>query len=257
MYDKCAICVLTRGYVEKEKYDSLLKRNECISNQLKTNEIIPIIIIHEGNITNEQQDYIKEASPTLNIIFHSIDFDKERENVKVDNETKGFKMGYRHMCSFWFEHMFAYKEFEPYDYILRIDEDCQMKTNIENIFDHIYKSETNYAVCANTDIDHAKVTRNMNKTTLSFMKNEYLKAKSPGGPMTQMIGFNMKMLRKEKMLHDYIEHVHETKMIYINRWGDLPLWGEVFHYILPGKLKVDKSIKYYHGSHNKHVNGRC
>jgi hypothetical protein len=247
---------LTRGYLRKEKYDSLLKRNKCISNQLKNKESIPVMIVHEGNITSEQQDYIKEASPTLNIIFHSVDFYKERENIKVDDETKSFNMGYRHMCSFWFKDMFAYNAFEQYEYILRIDEDCQIKTSIESIFDHIYESETNYAVCANIDKDDASVTRDMNKITLSFLKDSSIRAKSPGGPMSQMIGFNMKLLRKEKLLNDYISHIHETKMIYINRWGDLPLWGEVFHYILPGKLKVDRTIKYYHGSHNRHVNGR-
>lgn len=254
MYSKCAICVLTRGYNEINKYNILIKRNNCIDNQL-TNKNIPIIIIHEGNISIEQQNHIRHASPNLNIIFNSIEFDKDREKVTIDNNARGFNMGYRHMCSFWFVDMFSFKIFEGYDYILRIDEDCEMKTSIENIFDQLIDSSVNYAICGNTDIDSSGVTRNMNKTTLSFLNNNSLKPKSPGGPMTQMIGFNMKLLRKEQLLQEYIIHVHNTKMIYINRWGDLSLWGEVFHYILPGTLKTDKNIKYYHGSHKKNVNG--
>lgn len=255
MSNRCAICVLTRGYNDINQYDSLLKRNQSIQRHL-SNKNIPLVILHEGNITIDHQNHIIDASPSLNIIFHCIEFDKEREQVNIDNSTKDFNMGYRHMCSFWFKDMFSTAVFEEYDYILRIDEDCEMKTSIDDIFNHIVDSTENYAICANTDVDHKKVTINMNKTTLSFLKDDSLKHKSPGGPMTQMIGFNMKLLRKDEVLHDYIDHVHTTKMIYINRWGDLSLWGEVFHYLLPNKLKIDKTIKYYHGSHRKHVNGK-
>jgi hypothetical protein len=43
-------------------------------------------------------------------------------------------------------------------------------------------------------------------------------------------------------------------MIYRRRWGDLPLWGEVIYYIFGSELlKIDKDIKYFHGSHECYI----
>tara|TARA_B100001250_G_C19813356_1_gene796924 strand:+ start:1071 stop:1808 length:738 start_codon:yes stop_codon:yes gene_type:complete len=232
----------------------LIRRNISIQKKL-INKSIPVIIIHEGNITPEQEEYIKGQTPLLNIVFWVIDFDRTREHVNVDENTKMFNMGYRHMCSFWFVDMWNTEIFKDFDYILRIDEDCEMRTNIDRIFKQLTSSDKYYAICANMDGDAEYVTRYMNDTTLSFMTQrrindkKALRYKEPGGPMTQMTGFNMKRLRNESILHEYIRHIHNTQMIYINRWGDHSLWGEVFFYILPNKLKVDKSIQYFHGSH--------
>ena len=246
---RCAICLLTRGYPHIDQYDMLVRRNRSIQKKLH-NKSIPVIIFHEGNITSEQEEYIKAQTPSLNIVFRAIEFDHTRENVNVDQNTNMFNMGYRHMCSFWFVDMWHNEILKDFDYILRIDEDCEMRTNIDRIFRQLTNSNQYYAICASMDGDADYVTRYMNETTLSFMNNKNaLPHKEPGGPMTQMTGFNMKRLRNEPMLQKYIKHIHDTRMIYINRWGDHSLWGEVFFYILPNRLKVDKSIKYFHGSH--------
>ena len=249
--DRCAICTLTRGYPRIEQYDMLIRRNASIERSLK-NKSIQLVIIHEGNITPIQQDYIKRQTPSLQFIFKTIEFDKSRENVRIDDNTKAFNMGYRHMCSFWFVDMWNTEIFREFDYILRIDEDCEMHSNIDNVFKRLIKAKRHTAICASMDKDWAGVTKKMNDTTLSFLErrgSSRQERKNPGGPMTQLIGFNLKALRKNVLLHDYVSHVHSSKMIYINRWGDLPLWGEVYHYLLPNQLLVDKSIKYFHASH--------
>ena len=235
----------------------LIRRNLSIQRNMN-NKSIPVVIVHEGNITPEQEEYIKIQTPLLNIMFRTFEFDRTRENVTVDVNTNMFNMGYRHMCSFWFVDMWYTEIFKDFDYILRIDEDCEMHTNIDRIFKQLTSSDQYYAICGNMDGDAEYVTRHMNETTLSFMTQhrindkKALRYKKPGGPMTQMTGFNMKRLRDNPMLQQYIKHVHDTQMIYINRWGDHSLWGEVFFYILPNKLKVDKSIKYFHGSHSEY-----
>jgi len=132
-----------------------------------------------------------------------------------------------------------------------------MKSNIDNIFERLVRDEKALAICGSMDIDWPGVTVNLNNTTLRFFKERNLLnkilGKQPGGPMTQLIGFNLKELRNKSLLHDYVKYVHDTQMIYINRWGDLPVWGEVFKYILPKHLDVDKSISYYHGSVNQTI----
>ena len=254
---RCAICILTRGYPHIEQYVTLIRRNRFIQKNL-INKSIPVIIVHEGNITPEQEEYIKAHTLSLNIVFRAIEFDRTRENVEIDENTKMFNMGYRHMCSFWFVDMWHTEILKDFDYVLRIDEDCEMHTNIDRIFKQLTSSEKYYAICGNMDGDADYVTRHMNETTLSFITQhrindkKALRYKEPGGPMTQMTGFNMKRLRNEPILQKYIKHIHDTRMIYINRWGDHSLWGEVFFYILPNRLKVDKSIKYFHGSHSEY-----
>ena len=51
------------------------------------------------------------------------------------------------------------------------------------------------------------------------------------------------------------QEIDNSKEIYKYRWGDLPLWVEVFHYMVDGSmLLMDKWIKYYHSNHNQQVN---
>ena len=79
--------------------------------------------------------------------------------------------------------------------------------------------------------------------------------KSPSGPYTNIIGFNLKKLRENVILQKYIEQVKYSNCIYIYRWGDLPLWGEVLHYLYEKKDYIKSNlIKYYHKSHNKYIN---
>ena len=44
-------------------------------------------------------------------------------------------------------------------------------------------------------------------------------------------------------------------MIYYNRWGDLPLWGEIlFYFYNKEDYCLTNEIKYYHGSNGASYN---
>ena len=47
---KNAVVVLTRGYNDSRKYQSLIKRNISIALHLKDTQNTDILIFHEGNI---------------------------------------------------------------------------------------------------------------------------------------------------------------------------------------------------------------
>jgi len=86
-------------------------------------------------------------------------------------------------------------------------------------------------------------------------KYEILTKKTPGGPYTNLCGLSLEPLRRNSLLGEYIQTVKDSNMIYKQRWGDLPLWGEAIHYILgDDSLLIDTTLKYFHGSHNKCVN---
>ncbi len=255
---KC-IAVLTRGYNNYNMYFSLIKRNKHINEQLIDKTTI-ILIFHEGNITNAQQVSISKETPALNIQFKNITnnaFKPEKQTITFDPETTGFGLGYRHMCSFWFVDFWNF--IEEYEYLLRIDEDCYINSNIDNIFIQLQKY--NFITATMSD-DELFVTKGLNKFTLDFINgnsNDYVfkqsSAKSPSGPYTNLFGISINKTKHNEMFNNYLQKISLSNKIYEFRWGDLPLWGEAIYYIFgQDTLLIDKSIIYFHGSHNSMIN---
>jgi hypothetical protein len=109
--------------------------------------------------------------------------------------------------------------------------------------------------------DHDFVTHGLNLFTKDFIKKQLnpqipVIDHGPSGPYTNVIGLNLKQLRENNLIQKYIEKVKESNCIYIYRWGDLPLWGEVLYYFCDRSMYINNNkIKYYHGSHNIYVGG--
>ena len=255
---KICIAVLTRGYTNRNKYYKLIERNKCIEKRISST-MVDILIFHEGNISLHQQQYISEKTPSLPIKFIDITafaFKKEKEKIKIDDDTKSFTMGYRHMCSFWFiDFLNVVKE---YDYLIRIDEDCFV------LFDPlsmVVSLKDYHFVSGIYADDESYVTKGLNKFTLSFIKHHKTYSfvetghKQPGGPYTNLFGIALRDIRNNPVLLQYQERVNRDNYIYEYRWGDLPLWGEVIHYIFGDhSLLLDKSLVYFHESHNSPIN---
>jgi len=257
---KTCIAVLTRGYKNIDNYLKLITRNKHIEKYLK-NKTIDILIFHEGNITNGQQIHISSKTPSLNIIFVNITgkaFTPEKKMIKLNPNVKiGVELGYRHMCSFWFVDF--WKFVDNYDYLLRIDEDCFVNFNIDDIF---VKLNDKLFIAGRSCNDAPSVTIGLNELTLNFIKNNsnnyaFKKniPKHPNGPYTNLFGLSLGKIRKNEIFKKYVKKIETSDKIYERRWGDLPLFGEVIYYIFgEDTLLLDKSIKYFHGSHNKQVN---
>jgi hypothetical protein len=112
------------------------------------------------------------------------------------------------------------------------------------------------------DDDAEFVTKGLNNFSLSFINNnssiyEFKEntARLPSGPYTNIIGFSLNLIRNNDIFQKYLREINLSNKIYQQRWGDLPIWGEVIYYIF-GKdtCLINKNIKYHHGSHNKQVN---
>ena len=255
---KNAIVVLTRGYDNLNEYNDIIERNISIYENL-INKSIPIIIFHEGNILLSHQEFIKEHTPLLLITFidvriKNMSFLKIKENLKFDKGTENFKIGYRHMCSFWFVNFWDYCN--EYDNIIRIDEDCIINFNIDKVFNLL---NSKVAVYGKWENDADFVTKGLNNFTLNFLQknipDKLFNITNPSGPYTNIIGLNLSILRQNIILTKYIEQIKYSDCIYIYRWGDLPLWGEVLKYLYNSTdhLLIN-DIKYFHKSHNIMVN---
>lgn len=251
---KHAIVVLTRGYSDYNYYSKLIMRNKQIEIYLQAKDT-DILIFHEGNIVHQEE--ICKETPSLKITFVDVKkdglaFKKQYENIKIDPETNGFGIGYRHMCSFWFVDFWHFVK--EYDAILRIDEDCFIEFIPDIVFEKLQQAPM---VTGLYEKDEPFVTKGLNHHTLQFIGNKLSRSpepKSPSGPYTNLCGFSLTQLRKIPLLKEYIESVRACNKIYIQRWGDLPLWGEVNHYILGNTLFVDTTLTYFHESHFKYIN---
>ena len=252
------IAVLTRGYTDIADYNKLIKRNTHISRNLN-DKSMDILIFHEGNITQQHQLFIRNGTPELNLKFidiSNIGFQAEKQNIRVE-EAHGFPINYRHMCSFWFVDF--HNAVKDYDKMLRIDEDCFLESSIDDIFE---KLDHYLFICGRTIDDDDSVTIGLNAFSLDFVekhKSEFVFKKTEtkypsGGPYTNVMGVSLERIRNIDIVKKYIDETDRNEMIYKRRWGDLPLWGEVIHYICgDDSLKVDSTIKYYHESHSFHV----
>jgi hypothetical protein len=257
---RSAIIVLTRGYSNITQYHFLIKRNIAIAKCIGNMKDADILIFHEGNITSSHQKHISSFTPQLKLFFICIKehaFKKEKQQISMYAPTRTFPINYRHMCSFWFVDFWKYVE--EYDMILRIDEDCIIDFHIPDIFEILQDKTAIYGAWTR---DQPFVTQGLNQFTQLFLQ-EQLKAKAstitipphhPSGPYTNVFALNLPPLRENKLLQEYIKQVEASNHIYMFRWGDLPLWGEVLFYMCDPNsyCKTDK-IKYFHGSHNTYV----
>jgi hypothetical protein len=242
-----------------DKYSTLIKRNKAISDHLEDIST-PVLIFHEGNISELDQLYIKYATPRLLFTFINVNgdyaFRKEKDMVELDPETTVLgSRQYRHMCSFWFVDFWHFVN--EYDYVLRIDEDVCIQSSADDMLNMLKLTPFIYGAWTK---DLELVSRNLSE--FSHIEFEKLGIKSSNtdyinivAPYTNLIGFNLKILRENTFLHKYIKAVDDSNEIYIKRWGDHILWGEVIYYLYHDLyMKMFSIIKYYHGSHNQQIN---
>jgi len=254
--EKQAIIALTRGYKDLVRYDMLIERNIAIEENCDNVNDFEFILFHEGNISLEHQNHINSKT---NISFRFIDIRdigkafRQKDHIEFDSDTLKFKLAYRHMCSFWFVDFWHYVG--GYSRIVRIDEDCIIEFNIDNLMADL-KSYS--AIYAKDFLDLQFVVKGMNEFTLEFLESqnyEGMKKRDPWGPYTNIIALNLDRLRLRKIIFKYIDAIDKSDCIYTYRWGDLPLWGETLHYFHePNESKLDKNLIYFHSSHNQQVN---
>uniref|UniRef100_A0A6C0D884 Uncharacterized protein n=1 Tax=viral metagenome TaxID=1070528 RepID=A0A6C0D884_9ZZZZ len=262
-WNKTAVVVLTRGYNNLQQYNTLIQRNISIVKKMGNMfNKIDILIFHEGNILVSHQQFISKFTPLLNIKFIYIKehaFKDDKKTISFFEPTKSFGLNYRHMCSFWFVDFWNYVK--EYDMILRIDEDCIIDFNIPELF---FVLQNKSVVYGEWTRDKDFVTYGLNNYTKKFIGEHIHKNANkpifnhiPSGPYTNVFGLNLKILRENRLIQNYIQKIKDSNFIYIFRWGDLPLWGEaLFYFCDPEQYYRFEKIKYFHGSHNYYVGSK-
>jgi len=261
---KNAIVVLTRGYEDKKKYDELISRNHAIysifySKIPENNQTTyDIIILHEGNINREHQEYIQSKSPKLPIRFISVSFytnnNKNHDICPSTELSDKFSNGYKNMCYFWSIDFLNY--LENYEYIIRIDEDCILKKMDINIIENYKKQNIMFSSPFYQTEDDPNVIIGMDKLFNDFLKENKLQQKNKlRMPYTNFMIINIPFFKNNNIVQSILDKIKQTNCIFSNRWGDLPIWGYILSFFIDNAyILEDKSIIYLHASHNKVIN---
>lgn len=267
-----AIVALIRGYEDREKYQDLIERNESINKYCSSNKF-DNILFHEGNISVAHQRYIQSFTPNLKLKFVNLKtahprtaFDDHQNKINnclcpPTRRSSKFRLGYKHMCHFWFIDFLDYTT--DYQYLIRLDEDCTFHKFDHNILQLMEKKNQVFISPYFREFDVPEVTLGMTELLKEFVieNNIQLKNKldesqeSVKCPYTNCMVIDCEYFRNNDTLKKFQRKVDESSCIYSNRWGDLPLWGLVLHYFEDAaRYEEVRTIGYCHGSHNMIIN---
>uniref|UniRef100_A0A6C0CPK0 Nucleotide-diphospho-sugar transferase domain-containing protein n=1 Tax=viral metagenome TaxID=1070528 RepID=A0A6C0CPK0_9ZZZZ len=280
---KNCVYALTRGYTNTSRYESLLKRNKYIEENVVCGDYhVDHILFHEGNITKEHQDYI-QSDTSLKLTFIDIKtttpraafshegkeiytnnkghlmsslFDERTIRVGCQNNERPWGLNYRYMCEFHFVYVLEY--LKGYKYAMRIDEDCYMHNKI-NYFDLLHN--TNQKLISGWFFtDGAQAVLGMKEFSKKFIQENNVKNgvlhKQTMGPYTNVLLLDVEHFSENELVRKYMNEVRENNFIIKYRWGDLPLWGQIcFIFLDRNQYNLNnKAIQYFHGSHSQKVN---
>jgi len=255
---KNAIVVLTKGYDKNEDYEKLVSRNDSIYHKLYTslkdkNEY-DVIIFHEGNITEKQQEYIQSKTPDFPLQFRKVEFQNKvvnHPNCPNTDVSEKFSMGYKNMCYFWSISFFEY--LKDYNYIIRVDEDCVLDRFEPNLIENYKRENIMFSSAKWQGDDELSVTTGMKELFTEFMKKHSKTPKNENAsfPYTNFMVVNIPYFKNNEDVKAVLQEIDKSECIFSNRWGDLPIWGYILCYLIDKNVyKTETGVSYYHGSHD-------
>jgi hypothetical protein len=256
-----AVVVLTKGYDSLEEYQLLVRRNQAIYanfySMLPEDADIEVVIFHEGNVLPEHQAHIQASTPQMPLVFRTISFlqpTTEQSNAFCYSTelSEQFSLGYKNMCRFWsvgiFEHM------AKYEYIIRIDEDCILEKLDPDVLTRYQANGVKFASPAWIGEDTFDVTIGMHQFFRTYKMDV---PREVANPYTNFMIVNVPYFAAHEEIQKCLADIDRTNCIFVNRWGDMPLWGYLLAVFVEDNaiLLEDKNIVYYHGSHDAKING--
>jgi hypothetical protein len=267
---KIATAVLTRGYDLKSilNYRFIILRNWSItrtflvqSRGVKTDHFV----FHEGNITVVARMAISIASWPLRLRFVNLRefFGKFKQETNSKNLEKcpetplseKFSVEYRAMCAFWIDEFLTY--LGDYDVILRVDEDCVLKSlNYETVFTPMIEGTVDYCAGMAFGFDLPDVTRGLEDFVIEWHE-QHPGTRTPVfnlNPYTNLFLLRPKAVKSNPEALDFLRHVRSSGCVLNNRWGDHVIWGALLSmYGDTIRSNFAADVSYFHGSHRAFV----
>lgn len=228
-----AIVALTRGYSDLNKYRELITRNVSIWNTINQDLKYPLVLFHEGNITEEQQKYITEKSMGQTLIFKDI--------------SSVWTGGYEGMCKFMIYDI--WEQCAEYDYVMRIDEDCVIQKIIYDPFAQIENSRLPYMTSVFWAESHSETNANLPQLIQELTGADPKEFYNDKFPYTNVSVVDIKFIRGLSELKVIAESPLQRKF----RFGDLPVIGSLLNIYAKGRVGTLSGLAYYHASHNASI----
>ena len=235
-YDmKCAVIGLVRGYSYVDEYDKLIERNNKLYQNFIKKFNYDVIIVHEGNINKEHQEYIQSKSYSK-LIFLDIS--------NLWNKLQG--NGYNRMCRFWSKEIYNYVN--EYQYIMRLDDDGIIDAPIDyDIFQFMRKHNYSYAYIRRKYDPHEPTKRTFVPFCLKYFKRDL----KPMENFYNNFFITKTDFWKNKDVQTFLNEVINQNGIVKYRWGDSNIQAVcVKNWMAKDEIFCIEDIKYRHGSHN-------
>jgi hypothetical protein len=71
-------------------------------------------------------------------------------------------------------------------------------------------------------------------------------------PYSNVMAIDVQWARQDRALRTAFRTVNETRCVWLNRWGDMPLWGATITLVNATASQLF-NLDYFHASHNSYV----
>lgn len=267
---RVAIATLIRTKKDFE-YRELIRRNRSLNNLAEKYSNLEFLIFHEDDLTIDDKLFIQTCTDypikfiSVQEEFKPIDV-TESDYCYETELSKEFGDGYRNMCKFWFTGFFKYTE--EYDKVIRFDEDCVLQEDIPadyfEVMGEPYRVATKYH-------DPEDVNVGLKAFYDGFCEEHNLPItweNTYNIPYTNFVIFRPAYFKNNSLFNQFVDAVHNSHCIEVNRWGDSSVWALALHILgihetlyrdpdpLPPALQhlppsgiIDRRLVYFHGSH--------
>lgn len=248
---KIAVAALIRGYSDLSRYNMLINRNKHIRDNFIPklgDHTCNVILFHEGDINDEQQKYIINQSDNMAIQF-----------IDVGDFRRQFLDGYWFMCRFWSLEILSY--LSDYDFVARIDDDCDIIHINEDELNHIVDNDVNYStatmISMGMEFPHTKEWHK-NFLTKYCEANNIPMNIAYDNVVTTYPNFmitNIPYYRNNTAVQKFLKTITDNNTIENLRIGDSVVWGMILDVIDNQGYYIIKDMQYNHHSHEKMVYG--
>eukprot|EP00040_Diaphanoeca_grandis_P036897 m.237682 g.237682 ORF g.237682 m.237682 type:complete len:309 (+) comp33711_c1_seq10:450-1376(+) len=181
----------------------------------------------------------------------------EKTTSEVCNLKIEASLGYRSMCWFWYSTAWSMLGDLGYEFVLRVDDDCILKSapwpdHPAAIGAPLWTNkEAGWVMNGMTKFFQARYTMPPKSEWLGPVV-ENTNWHIPASPCTQIMLVHVPAIVRDPRIQQLWKAVFDTNCIYINRWGDLPLWGFTAAALRIPTLNMT-GWEYFHGSHHRMV----
>jgi len=249
---RVAVATLIRGGAELSNYKNLLERNKMLQHHCDMSKVDSLVFYEQNTVPSEMMRYAPECT------FVPIEPFRPVAGIQL-RHAGAFSWGYRRMCEFWFCEFWKYVQ--DYDRLVRVDDDCIAQTDLVSalvapmdgqtlVTYAAWQKDTGWVTEGLADWfnKHVETQRTVWPCGCHEPQRSQCYCGDYAGPSSQVLGLDLAGLREVPVVRRIVDELRRSNKILENRWGDLPLWGELLRREMPEHHRVAPGVGYVHRS---------